>query len=64
MKKEALENINSDLFNSFNPDDNLWVIGGTTYSASISYTFGTSSPDTALEGDIDGTLEEEIGSVV
>jgi hypothetical protein len=35
MKKEAIENINSELFNSFNPEDDLWVAGGISIQNTI-----------------------------
>jgi hypothetical protein len=36
ISTQDLESINSDLFNSFQPEQELWIIGGSTH-----YTFGT-----------------------
>jgi hypothetical protein len=53
MKKEALENINSNLFNSFNPEDELWVVGGTlSESVSGSGTVGPSGGDAVVDADL------------
>jgi hypothetical protein len=62
MKKETLENINSDLFNSFNPEDELWIVGSGTGSVTGSITFAATSRDGSVDGDADfGFSEDEIG---
>ena len=60
MKKEALENINSDLFNSFNPEEELWIVGGTG-SVTGSATHTPAGTDGTVDGDYDFG-EEEIQS--
>lgn len=34
MSPEELENINAELFNSFDPEQELWIIGGSTKQTS------------------------------
>ena len=58
MKRETLENINNDLFDSFNPEEELWIIGGATGSVTGSATYGPSGPDGRVDGDLDFALEE------
>ena len=58
MKKETLENINDNLFNSFNPEDELWVVGSGTGSVSGSITFAATSRDGSVDGDADFGFEE------
>jgi len=57
MKKEALENINSDLFDSFNPDEELWVVGGTTCVGG-SATGTPAGTDWDVNGDWDHSEED------
>jgi len=36
---EELERINSELFSSFDPEDEAWIVGGSkTTSSSVTYT--------------------------
>jgi hypothetical protein len=42
--KNPPESINSELFNSFNPEEELWVVGGSKSVSSSSEI--TASPDT------------------
>jgi len=53
MKKEALENINNDLFDSFNPDEDLWVVGGYTYTSGGSATGNPIGSDWDVTADMD-----------
>ena len=64
MKKEALENLNSELFDSFNPNEELWIVGGTkSGSASGSVTHTPSGTDGGGDVDIDWSfVEEEIAN--
>jgi hypothetical protein len=61
MKKDTLENINSDLFNSFNPEEDLSMVGGAaTGSVTGGTTFGPNGTDANVDGTIDfGIIEEE-----
>jgi hypothetical protein len=52
LNKEQLENANTELFNGFNPEEELWVVGGSgTASGSVTYQNGR--PDGG--GDVDYT---------
>jgi hypothetical protein len=54
MSAEALENINSELFNSFDPEQELWIIGGSTRTTICSgMTMGSN-------GQTDSNLDYEI----
>ena len=53
MKKEALENINSDLFNSFNLQEELWIVGGTGSVTSIVTGDLVTWKDGGTDGDFD-----------
>ena len=54
MKKETLENINSDIFESFNPETELWVTGGNrSGSVTGGGTISPAGPDGSVDGDID-----------
>jgi len=52
MKKEALENINGGLFKPFNPEEELWVVGGST-SAIRTLTCALTTYDWDVNGDWD-----------
>lgn len=51
MKK--LESLNSELFQSFNPENEPWIVGGTTGSTSGSFTHNNGSNDGSVDGDLD-----------
>jgi len=60
MKKEALENINSELFNSFDPEQELWIIGGEiTDCVTGRTTNGPNGYDSAVDSDYDLPSQEE-----
>lgn len=61
MKKEALENINMDLFNSFNPEEKLWIIGGTG-STFNSLTRSSTTVDVDPVADYDWSELEDAGA--
>jgi hypothetical protein len=51
-KVEQLENANTELFNSFNPEEELWVVGGSsedTFTGRV--TLQPDSPDMAEDLD-------------
>ena len=35
IKGEGLEKINDELFGAFNPEDELWIVGGSTTVTSV-----------------------------
>lgn len=53
---KPIESLNNDLFNSFNPQDEPWVVGGTG-SGSFNGTFGHGGTDAQIDGDIDFDTE-------
>jgi hypothetical protein len=48
---EPLENTNSELFNSFNPEVELWVVGGSN-TISDQWTYQPDSSDNIVDYDI------------
>jgi len=52
MKKEALENINSELFDTFNPEQELAIVGGTG-STTGKVTGGPNGNDWEADADYD-----------
>ncbi len=61
INSEELERINSELFGSFDPEDESWIVGGSkTVSGSV--TFTPNGPDGG--GDFDlvfAEMEDSIG---
>jgi len=58
--KKSLESINSELFNAFNPEDELWVVGGSkSVSGSGSVTSTPNGPDGGGDVDVDWSFAEE-----
>src|SRR5262245_48208067 len=54
MSSEELESINSHLYDSFDPEQELWIIGGSTqYTLTASATYRNGQMDTASDFDID-----------
>jgi hypothetical protein len=52
MDTQELESINSELFNSFDPEQELWIIGGsTTRTASGQGTYSGGRPDGSVDVD-------------
>jgi hypothetical protein len=47
---EELERINSELFASFNPEDEMWIVGGSS-SLTSRVTFTPTGPDAAADFD-------------
>lgn len=48
---EELERINSELFGSFDPEDESWIVGGSkTASSSVTYT--PNGPDGGADFDV------------
>jgi hypothetical protein len=47
LSAQELENINSELFNSFDPEQELWIIGGSTstFKSTTSSTFSNGNYD-------------------
>ena len=56
INSQELETINSELFGSFDPEDELWIVGGATGSGSVTYT--PSGGDGSA--DVDFAFEEEL----
>ena len=55
INSEELETINSELFGSFDPEDEAWIVGGSkTLSGSV--TFTPNGPDGG--GDVDLVFAE------
>lgn len=53
MSAQELESINSELFNSFDPEQELWIIGGSTrQSFTSSGTYNAGNPDFGADYDI------------
>ncbi len=53
LNTQELESINSDLFNSFDPEQELWIIGGSTrQTASGQVTYSGGRPDGSADYDI------------
>jgi hypothetical protein len=53
MSTQELESINSELFNSFDPEQELWIIGGSTrQTASGGATYNNGNPDGSVDYDI------------
>lgn len=50
MKSEELEKINSELFGSFDPEDESWIVGGSK-SVTGSATYTPSGPDGTVDFD-------------
>lgn len=50
IKREELERINSELFGSFDPEDELWIVGGSK-SVTVSGTFTPNGPDSTVTFD-------------
>ncbi len=59
MKDQELETINSELFGSFDPEDESWIVGGSkTVSSSATYT--PTGPDGGADFDwVFAELESE-----
>lgn len=53
-KKVELENINNELFNSFDPEEELWVVGG---SGSVSGSVTSQGGKADGGGDVDLDFE-------
>ena len=51
IKGEELERINDELFNSFNPEDESWLVGGGKTSTSW-ITYSPSGVDAVFDIDI------------
>jgi hypothetical protein len=52
MNTQELESINSELFNSFDPEQELWIIGGsTTQTFSSQVTYNGGHPDGGVDYD-------------
>jgi len=62
INSEELETINSELFGSFDPEDESWIVGGSkTVSGSV--TFTPNGPDGGADVDfVFAELESEIQS--
>jgi hypothetical protein len=45
---EGIENLESELFGSFDPEDELWIVGGSKTITDM-YTFTPTGPDTVLD---------------
>jgi hypothetical protein len=53
LSTQELESINSELFNSFDPEQELWIIGGSTrQTASGQATYSGGRPDGSVDYDI------------
>jgi hypothetical protein len=53
MSAQEIESINSDLFNSFDPDQELWIIGANyMISSTMLSTYSAGHYDTASDFDI------------
>jgi hypothetical protein len=54
MDPQQLESINNELFNSFDPEQELWIIGGSTRQTICgTYTYSGGQPDGSV--DLDST---------
>jgi hypothetical protein len=57
MSTQELENINSELFDFFDPEQELWILGGSTrwntISSTMNSTYGNGLPDWASDVDVD-----------
>ena len=52
MSAQELESINSELFDSFDPEQELWIIGGSTkYTNTATATYTAGNPDFTAEID-------------
>jgi hypothetical protein len=52
MNAKELESINNDLFNSFDPEQELWIIGGSAnYTNTATATYSAGNPDMSAEID-------------
>lgn len=52
MDLQQLESINGALFNSFDPEQELWIIGGSTRQTLCgTYTYSGSNPDYSADLD-------------
>jgi hypothetical protein len=53
MSTQELESINSELFDSFDPEQELWIIGGSTrQTASGQVTYNNGNRDGSVDYDI------------
>jgi hypothetical protein len=53
MSTQELESINSELFDSFDPEQELWIIGGSTrQSVTAGGTYNNGNPDGSADYDI------------
>jgi hypothetical protein len=53
LNTQELESINSELFSSFDPEQELWIIGGSTkQSFSTGATYNGGHPDFGADYDI------------
>jgi hypothetical protein len=58
---EELETINSELFGSFDPEDESWIVGGSkTTSSSVTYT--PTGPDGGADFDAVFAEMEEVSA--
>jgi hypothetical protein len=56
LNLQELESINSSLFDSFDPEQELWIIGGSTIKTTTSViTYTPGHPDGAFDFDISWT---------
>lgn len=53
---KTLETLNNELFNSFNPQDEPWVVGGGFTGTGSHGTHGPSGPDPGGDVDIDADM--------
>ena len=51
IKGEELERINDELFSSFDPEDESWLVGGSKTSTSL-ITYSPCCVDAAFDSDI------------
>jgi hypothetical protein len=59
---EEPERINSEVFGSFHPDDESWLVGGSRDTFTSSLTFTPSGSDGAMDYDWIVEIEEANGS--
>jgi hypothetical protein len=56
MNTQELESINSELFDCFDPEQELWIIGGGAIQIStVWYSYWQGHPDASMDYDISWT---------
>ena len=62
IKGEQLERIKDELFGSFDPEDESWMVGGSTKTITDMYTFTPNGSDINLDIEWDFSQIEGISS--